>query len=292
MKKCANAQGFTIVETMIFLVITGILLVSALALFNGRISRTQFANSVRELDAQIRTVSNDVASGLYIDNQQFNCTANSGTGPRLDNTPSTNGQGTNTDCVFLGKVIQFGPAKANCSTANHDGCDQIGIITVVGQRHTSDDKEVTTLAEAEPLAIAPGTAENPDDVDVTNTITLPSGLHVDRVIQQTPAGPCPCNVGAFGIMQTLGEYGGSDLVTGSQKLQVLPVPSTLVGDAQTSMSAAIRDNLAGAAVNPGVVVCLISGTSNQLAAIKIGSSGREITTDTLVDSPEVVTLCS
>lgn len=291
MKKCADAQGVTIIEAMIFLAVTGLLLISALAVFNGRISRTQFTNSVRELDAQLRTVTNDVASGLFPDTQGFTCTAASGNGPHIEDSGMTE-QGTNTDCIFLGKVIQFGPAKGGCSVGSTSGCDQINVITVVGQRHTSTDKEVTTLAEAKPLAIAPGTSDNPDNEDITNTITLPYGVEISRVIQQSPAPPCPCDVGSVAITQSLGKYSGTDVVSGSQSLQVIPVPNTLVGDPINDISADIKSSLAGGSVNPGVVVCLVSGTSNQRAAIRIGTNKREITTDVFIDSTEVQTLCS
>lgn len=296
MKRGQPPHGYTIIETMMFLIITGFLLVTAITIFNGRIGRTKFTQSVREFDIQIREVLNDVASGLYLSDEKFACFNNSFNGPRL--LAVNKEQGTNTDCLFLGKVMQLGVQHAGiCPDATGTECNDIAVYTVVGLRTTAAGSQVSSLAEAKPILITKvtptDTNSNPNNIDFKKTFTLATGLHVTKVINLSDGS----TVGAIGFVSTLASYNGSDLVSGSQKVQIIPVKNTAIGQDASAIASEVKYNYATsfneslANPNGGLLICLQSGTSSQKAGIKIGSKNREIGTDVLIDSGEVASLC-
>lgn len=95
-----QSSGFTIVETMIVLAVTGVLFVSVMAVMSGKQSKTQFNQAMNSLKTQVEQVIGEVQSGYFPDTGGFSCIGGNLTG-------GSSAQGTNVDCVFLGKVIQF-----------------------------------------------------------------------------------------------------------------------------------------------------------------------------------------
>lgn len=116
MKRARRHAGYTIIETMIFLVISSALIASATILFDGRVRLAQFNQSTLEYEAFLRSEISKVASGTYPNLRNFLCTA-SPSGPVLATSATATGQGTRTDCVFLGKVIHpvIFSSAAGCS---------------------------------------------------------------------------------------------------------------------------------------------------------------------------------
>lgn len=109
-QKQKSLAGFTIIEVMIFLVVSSALLISAVALVGGQQNRTQFTTSTREFESRLQSLVGDVETGFFPDNSQLSCKLSGPSDPfaypLLSDAPA-NKQGTNEDCVFLGKVIQF-----------------------------------------------------------------------------------------------------------------------------------------------------------------------------------------
>lgn len=104
--------GYTIVEVMIFLAISGALFVSASALISGRQERTMFQQSVNTTSQTLEDILNDVSTGYYPSNNDFKCT-NSGGSPTLSVGGSQ--QGTNQGCIFSGKLLSFTTTPASPS---------------------------------------------------------------------------------------------------------------------------------------------------------------------------------
>lgn len=271
--------GFTIVEAMIFLVVTGVLLTSALLLFNGRIARTQFSQAVQELDTRIKSTINEVGAGNYPTSPAFTCSAASGV-PVVTATPSE--QGTNTSCMFLGKVVQAGVAGQNgCgSGASLQNCTNLNIYTVVGRRSLPSGQIVTNLVDAQPRlvdGIGAGSA-----VNLTVSERLKNGLQVTRVRNLSTGG----DIGAIGILQTLGSYTGARLNPGTQSLQTWPIASgfprtqqeidNAVNSAATTFAASQADPARG------IIICLQGSPSNQRASITIGLNDGRLTTNSVI----------
>lgn len=106
-----RGHGFTIIEVMIVLAVTGALFVSAALLIAGRQQQTQFDQSIREVQSQIQQVINEIGHGFYPNSGDFSCEAGSSGPPTF--TGAAAGQGTNEGCIFLGKAIQFGVADTD-----------------------------------------------------------------------------------------------------------------------------------------------------------------------------------
>src|SRR5581483_5995816 len=115
-----RAAGYTIVETMLFLLVSAAILASAIALVQSQQSKTQFSQSVRDLNSKLQNYINDVNSGFYNGSNSYSCAQVSGE-PRLSS--SNQGVGTSQDCIFLGKAFSF---SLNQSAFT--------IITVLGNR--------------------------------------------------------------------------------------------------------------------------------------------------------------
>src|SRR3989344_9197220 len=98
-----DPKGYTIVETMIFLAVSGALFLSAMLLINGQQRKTEFTTSVRDFDSKLQSVMGNVASGYYNNAGTISCTATS-TGPLI--SPGTS-QGQSEGCTYIGQYIEL-----------------------------------------------------------------------------------------------------------------------------------------------------------------------------------------
>jgi len=265
MKRLTRSGGYTIVEVMIFLIITGVLLTSALLVFNGRQQRSQFTQGVREVDARIRTIINETSSGYYPNKGDIRCEI-SGGNPSVS-TVGPNQQGANKGCLFLGRMLQF--------TSN-----SYKVYTVVGRQQTSTGAEVTELGPgidgAHQTLITP-TSTQVGWPDASETFTMPWGITVDRIVTtlSTP------RVGSFGFLYSLGSYDseGVNLSSGTTGLNSVVPPGTDLTSSPDAMVAATK-LLTNAQQNPGrIVICLRSGGGDKQAAIVIGGNNNNTGTE-------------
>src|SRR6185369_14875519 len=124
------------------------LLISALLLVSGQQQKTAFSQSIHDIQNQIDAVVGNVATGYYHNTNNFTCTAGvADTEPQISSGVNTQGQ--NKGCIFIGRAMQFGVNGTGGSGFNV--YDLVGLQNVAG---TSND--TTSLSEAAPLALAPG----------------------------------------------------------------------------------------------------------------------------------------
>jgi type II secretory pathway pseudopilin PulG len=99
------SKGYTIIEVLIFLAISGVLLGSAMLLISGKQNTTEFNQKMRDTKSKIDDWLNDVSTGFTggsPDNQH--CQVVSGRPQVQAGAPGPN---YNPDCVFLGKALLF-----------------------------------------------------------------------------------------------------------------------------------------------------------------------------------------
>lgn len=267
MKSGGASRGYTIVEVMIFLVITGALLASSVFVFSRQQRRTQFTQGVRELEAELSTVINEVSSGFYPSKNDFSCSA-AGGGPVL--TAAPNGQGENEDCIFMGKVIQFGESS------------DYNAYTVVGQRQTSGGREVTTLDKDSPNSALQTlvAASNSGDPDTKQEYELPWGITFTAV-RDVDANT---NIGAVGFIMSLGSYKSSgDPVSGSQTVEAFPLANTSQSSNINALKTATRDLEDSDSNHDEIVLCLKNGEGDRRAAVIIGGNDRQLSISSVID---------
>lgn len=106
--------GFTIIEVMIVLASTGALLLIAMTVIGGQVASTNFQTGTRSFATQLQNIANQVTSGQYTYDNSISCYVDSQTPPKvqIDGNGNVN-QGSNQECVFLGKNIYIGPTPSN-----------------------------------------------------------------------------------------------------------------------------------------------------------------------------------
>ncbi|MBP7807568.1 hypothetical protein KA047_03680 [Candidatus Saccharibacteria bacterium] len=250
--------GYTIVEAMLFLGVTGVLLISALAVFQGQSTRTQFTQGIREMDVRLRTTINEVGSGYYPNSAEFSCSRDATTGVDITNITSSE-QGTNEECVFLGKILQF-------------DADSYRIYTLVGPRQVGSS-ELDSLDSANPAVVAVESGTGPD---ITEEQTLPAGIQIDKVVVDSDE--FDGELGAIGFVMSLAKYQGSDPVSGSQSIDVVNLRSSDLGGDKGQIIdqvALLTDEDRG---THKTTICMSDGASRK-AAIVIGGEGRQATSE-------------
>lgn len=286
MKGGAPAHGFTIVETMIYLAVTGVLLVSAMALMNGRQANTEFQQGIHQVVSNLQDIVSSVSTGFYPSLEDFNCDTGadgtsatftiSGTGPVTE-------QGTNTGCLYLGRAIQFAPDSSDVSQGKY----AYVVYTVASRQYKRGQdppQPVTTLTDAQPTAIYPVPGErdtntNPGDAQI---FTLPYGISVAWVkygVGSPPAVP----VGTIIWLTDLNggiESVGTNATNGSENIYLGALQRSTTGQSRQQAARLIDQIDQGylvqgtATSNLEVEVCFASGSTEQSGLVTMGENGN------------------
>ncbi len=267
----SSAKGFTIVETLIVLAVTGLLFLAAATLINGKQAKTQFQTAINEMPQQIRQVINEVSSGYFPNNGNFSCTADAFS-TQLHNTAAS--QGTNGTCVSLGKAMQFAVGTNSSVVATYP---------IAGWRNATGN-----LDSAHPVLIAPSTT-NPGWYDDSANTTLDGGLSVQAMYYYRPGSAVKYPIGGMAFMSNLGQLDVTgQLASGSQQLElVVPATSntpnvhTALNQSKLSFADAFDTNFTnsfrGTAQLDSVNICFASGTTNQSGLVSISSNDLTVT---------------
>jgi hypothetical protein len=257
--------GYTIVEVMIVLAVSGMMFVVAADFINGKQERSSFTAGVNEMASEIQDVVEQVTDGRYSD-IPLNCNY---AGGAITFVGATSAQGTNSSCVFLGKIIRI-PSQASL--------DQYNVFSIAGGRLDSTDS-----AE---LALGPN-AGDPTIATALNTIqAIPSNLELPAGAQtltayDTLGAPHPTTT-AFGFIQSQGvaDAANNDTTfqTGAQTLSLVYIPNLLVSSADS----VVNNNFSLASK---VDICLTDDT--QYAKITVGSNNNQLSVNVTRYSPGV-----
>lgn len=279
MKPAPNRQaGYTIIEVMIFLIISTAMILLILPLFNGRIQRTQFAQSVQSLDNQIKNIANEVTTGTYPPSPGFNCSAPGNNPPAVSPSAGTDDQGSRSDCIFLGKIINFGVPSGTCTTMATSNCSKVEIYTVVGKRTDGSGNVINSMAAAAPrLVVSP-----PTTVSLTESFNLEYGTRI-TALRQDGSFPLRSGVGLFQSFN--GNYNAGKLESGSQNVSTWVVKSTSFPaspvDAQNiynTVAAQQSGTFQPLASGENLWVCLNSADNKQRSMIAFQGSGNSLKT--------------
>jgi hypothetical protein len=308
--------GFTIIEVLLFLTISGFLLVTAIHMFGGQSGETAFSEGVREVYSQLQALSNNVSTGFYTNTNNFSCTPGTEVSPGVFSSPTityaaSNNQGTQKGCEFLGQVVQFAPSNET---------NKYVVYTVVGNQFVGNSTTVTTdFTEAVPTAlIYASDISNPTASATDSQVTLPAGIQVKTVsyADSTTTGNNASYTPLIGFFSSFQSYtnGNPDVLnSGSEGVNLIPVAAADTEDTAScdpswgsvtglSESLAVQDidsltnasssSCGGISTNrvnhgittedpsDGVSICLQSG--NQYAQITIGGDSGPLTSNLII----------
>lgn len=255
MKRGRLPQGFTIIEVLIFLAVSGALAISALFFVSGMQNKTQFNQAANDVLQQISSVINNVDNGYYGGSDNVACSVV--TGVPVASVGATKERGTNQACIFMGRVLEF---KDQDSFIIHD---------VVGRRQTTAGSEVTTVVDAMPRLIT-GTAQ---------TIHYKNGLRfkVGASLKDST------NVGGYGAIGFFGTLAQASL-NPDQGLETSAQQSDfIILENSTTALNNLSNTTYNIRRNKQMTLCLDSGSSGgQRAIITIGGqNGASSATTTM-----------
>lgn len=256
MKGGKRPLGYTIIEVLIVLAVSGLIFIIAANFINGKQARVSFQQGVNEFDSRIQGVISDVTDGHYSD-IPFTC-KQTGAGP-LQITSTAKEQGTNPECVFMGKMFHFRPNDPRYE-----------VFSLAGAREKFGGGPVTVFpAEAQMTVI---------DL-LTTQSNIPQSLDVLSMKVINGSGGLDNNRWTIGFVQGLGVAdtagGGQNYTSGGQTIRMVYASS--VGPGQPIPLAAGPVNASISAAN-GVTFCVTDGT--RYARVSVGTNTAGATTDT------------
>ena len=267
MKRHLATSGYTILEALVVIVITGFLMVTAVTIMDGRQSQIRFEQAVRGYDAQLRSVVNDISTGYFPDTE-FQCEY---TGGDIVITAGSNQQGTRSDCAFLGKFIEV--RNPGSGDLYQDGFD---IKTMVGHRRA------TSLENSALKAIAT------TDVDLTQGYENRWGMEVVGVVFSDGATTTPVNY--FGYLTSLTPAADSD---GPRPVSGNTLVGAFYGDHTVAAIDVTSESTRPKALSQdeAIYVCLSMPDSSRKAVIVIGADRGQLTTSVDQDAAGKYTEC-
>lgn len=251
---------------MIFLAVSGVMFVIAASFVSGKQGKTEFRESMDDINSQVQQVINDVSNGFYPSGEDFTCTASASGFPTI--AAGTNKQGTNKDCTFIGKVIQFDVSGTSGSGFN--------VYSVAGRQYAPSPPAASpnTLLPVNFTQAKPRVVYNLSPaIDVTDKRTIRWASQVTKV---TNGGLATAGIGFF---TSFGNYDtGGSLKSGSQSVVTVTIPGGLNKSEPTMVpiiNAGVTD--LNVKTNPDILVCFDSGHS-QFGTLNIGgSNGQRLT---------------
>jgi len=149
-------SGFTIIEVLLFLAVSGLLFVIAVSSLNGTIRSSRLTDATNGLENFISQQYSDVRSGVsFRTDGEVSCRV--GGGPADAQLP-----GASDDCVVVGRVLDF------VSTDGSSNPNTINVYTIVSN---VCPQHVALPAENDCAGNEPGPCNNPDLSDAGQIAT-------------------------------------------------------------------------------------------------------------------------
>jgi prepilin-type N-terminal cleavage/methylation domain-containing protein len=196
--KNMSTGGFTLIETMIVLALTGLVAVIIFNYVSGLLGNSEFTTAANSAAKSIGTVINQTANGSYLNNGKFSCAAGQNGSPPVISAVTGSGQGTNLGCILLGNLVQFSPnGNANSySTYPVAGLEYGGV----------NGGDSTTIAQAMPVSIN----------EASSTGSFKYSLNVASVTVKNPGGQMvPASIVGLLDSDDTGNLGNVNTVTGT-----------------------------------------------------------------------------
>lgn len=269
--RARHEAGYTILEVLIFVALTSVMLVIAVSNITGNQRQTQFAQSARGFESVLNDVLNDTPTGYFPTNDTIGCRIDAVTNdPEIYNA-SAQTLGSNVECVYVGKALQFAP--------NGD-TNKVWVYPLAGRRLALGTSEpVDTIDEARPVAVSIPT--DPGFTDAVQEISLQNDVRVTKIINADTSAE-------YGSVAILTRFEGANPagVADAQLVRVGAINGTSQGQNKITAVSAInmlKDPGTLITSTKGIVLC-IADSFNHKASIIIGensSGGVQLDFDSL-----------
>ncbi|MCA9328506.1 hypothetical protein KC959_01945 [Candidatus Saccharibacteria bacterium] len=275
-------RGYTILEVLIFIAVSALIFVFAMIAISGRQEQVQFTQGVREFEAKVQDILNDITTGYYAANPTIRCEIVAGNASLDFSLTNNEDLGTNNNCIYIGKVIQVLPDGA-------DADKRMFIYNLVGKRYADTENSLIadTITEVSPKLVS---SSAPGSNDSSEEYFTRYGLKITKLIELPTASPAP-EFGAFSIISNFAGGGSGVTTSQSQSVRVGTIKGTSVGDTESELKTVVDQFNNTSSVNTGffnegsdgVVICLQDATSSvKKASITISSSGTRLQIDDYV----------
>jgi prepilin-type N-terminal cleavage/methylation domain-containing protein len=212
MKGGKRPLGYTIIEVMIVLVISGFMFLIAADFIGGKQQATAFTQGLSGMSSDIQNIIDQVTAGQYSD-IGLSCTSSGGI---TTVTAGSSPQGTEPACDFLGKMMRFtGPGSPDYEVISLAGAQvnpaalQFLGVTTTPQQFLAD----SGAAVITPLTTSQTTSQQ---LEVTGMCVTPTGSSV-----------CTNQIYTFGFIENLGSPDGTgSYESGAQPLSMIYSPVT------------------------------------------------------------------
>ena len=254
-----HPPGYTVIEVMLVLAVSGFIFTIAATFVNGRQAKVAFTEGSNLMAAQIQDVINEVIDGEYSDTP-LECSYSSGsTHPNIASS-ATDTQGKNAECVFLGKMFHFNN-NADSEDTRYD------ILSLAAGRATPDDSDrpLTDLVESDPKVIT----------GLTTRHLVPQNLDINKITVNDTFDSY-----VFGFLQGQGSLdSGDSLDNGAQGVNLYFIEGA--GPALTVDQAIIRINSPVFLEKANKVeICLSDG--ERYSVVNIGVTNGQMTATTKI----------
>ncbi len=256
--------GYTIVEVMIVLAVSGVMFGVAIRFIDGKQAKTSFTQGANETASRVQAVINDITDGHY-SGVNFNCTK---TATGISVSVGGDSQGTHNDCVFLGKMMHFREGTADLT--------HYEIFSLAGAR-VRVVSGVTVLVTSLPLA-----SQKVIDALTTQEI-VPQNLDIEDV-KVRPVGGGLLTVFGIGFVQGLGTSATTvpgDLTYASGAQTISMVYSPILDKKPTAAAKATIETLTtpttGLVAAKKACIYLTDGVRH--ATVILGGSGSQLNVD-------------
>jgi prepilin-type N-terminal cleavage/methylation domain-containing protein len=253
MKGGKTPLGYTLIEVMIVLAVSGTMFLIAANFISGKQARTAFSQGVNEFASRIEGVAAQVADGQYSD-ISWAC-HDTGTTVIIDFTTPSN-QGTNKECVFLGKVIHV---RATAGWTDYD------VFSLAGKRlNTAVDPPVPPKN--------PNEAGGKSISQLATTSVIPQHLHVKGVVAKDIIGNSHTSYGV-GFISTGNFDISNNAINGAQSVGLYYIDGLnggmTIGAAQGQIQGSLNRILQASLFN----ICVTDGSStgSRYAQIFVGT---------------------
>jgi hypothetical protein len=251
-------KGYTIVEVMIFLAVSGFMFLLAAAFVTGKQSTAEFRQGMNDINTQVEQTINNVADGFYPSNNNIQC-----------GSQAAQKQGTNLGCAFIGKIMQFSvgnnPSAYVVESVIGNQCANTTICTL-----SNITTPPSSFVQAAPQIVSAVTAN--DDLEW--------GLRVSQIYDLSASASGDANPGAIGFFDSFSQFdANSNLESGSQTVNVVPIPNSALRQAALSgnLPSSLMDTTIANEPNPQIDICF-DGSGGWVGLLTIGGSSGRLTT--------------